>query len=125
VGNKFVPNSVNGLQVDRVGRILFDLSPQPGNVVVHSAMTGAFLLRPRCGHELSARDNQFRSGNQKLQHLELLQSQPHPLLRPAEFHFSEIQRNLTELRHVTDFSTLNVCHGQLLPCLGINVVAQQ
>ena len=104
--NKLVADSVNGPKKNGAIRIALDLPSQFRNAIVHSAETGALPLWPDGIDQLLARDDDLWSGNQELENFEFLESYVNRLIGATELHFSEIQRDLTELRDLTNSRSL-------------------
>jgi hypothetical protein len=100
-------------EVNWLRRNFFDLLPQLGDAIVDSATTGALPLWPDRGDQFPARHHDPWPRDQESQDFEFLQSQPYRLIGPAEFHFSEIQGNLTEPSNPCGLSDPEIRHNSV------------
>jgi hypothetical protein len=96
--NKFVANPVDGQKINRMSRVSLDFLPQSRDVIVHRAPAGTIPLGPDGSDQLLPRHDNLRPGYKESQHLELLQSQYHGLIRAVQLHLPEVQRDLAEAR---------------------------
>jgi hypothetical protein len=122
--NKFVANSVNGLNKSGTVRIVLDFLSQSHDAIVDSAATGAFPVRPQGGDESLARYDNSRPGNQELQHFELPNSQPNWLISPTKLHLWKIQEEFPKLRSLTNSTQLKIDHVPVCGCHEISLIMQ-
>jgi len=110
--NKFVANSVDGLNEYRLIRIVLDFLAQFRNAVVHCAITRALPFWPDGTDKLLARQDHPRPGNQKFEQLELLKSQCNRLVSTTQLHFPEVERELAEFGRLASSAWLQLRHRQ-------------
>jgi hypothetical protein len=106
--DKFVADPANGLKKDGMTRIALDFLTKFRNAVVNRAVSRALPLWPGRADELLARNHDPGSTYQELEHFELPERDLDWPADAIEFHRSEIQGHLPELRHLTDFSALKI-----------------
>jgi len=97
---------VNGSNENGAAWITLDFLSQFCDAIVYSAVTSTLPFWPSRAYEPLARHDDLRSGNQELQHFELPEGYPNRLTAATELHLSEIQRDISELRYLTDSSGL-------------------
>ena len=110
--NKFVANSVDGLNEYGLIRIGLDFLPQFRNAVVHCAMTGALPFWPDRTDKLLPGEDNPRPGNQELEQLELLKSQRNRLVRTTQLHFLEVETELAEFGRLAGSAWLGLGHNK-------------
>jgi hypothetical protein len=99
---------MNGSNKDGTVGITLNLLSQLGDAVVYRSITGPLALWPRGTHQPLAGNYNLGPGDQKFKHFELSQSDLNRLTAATEFHGSEIQGNISKLRHLIDASDVKI-----------------
>jgi hypothetical protein len=114
--NKFVTNSVDGLNERRMIRIVLDFLSQFRDAVVHGAITGALLFWPDGTDKLLSGQDDPRSGNQEFEQLELLKRQGNRLVRTTQLHFLEVETELSEFGRLAGSAWPDLGHNKKACC---------
>src|SRR5262249_50621677 len=111
LGYELITCTVNGPEVYRVSRILFQLLAQLEDMVIDRPGRGVMLISPDRIEQLLAGDHALRILQQILQDLELLGGQLDRFASAGQLHLGEIDSHIVEARDFRRSSPDRASHG--------------
>src|ERR1700722_13943200 len=106
--NEFISGSVNGLEMNWIGRLRLELLPQMQYLIVNCAGGRVTVISPDCAEELDARDDLVWNRNKELQQSELKTRQIHGRAGSSCLMTAKVDLNVTELGDITVSRNLRV-----------------